>query len=79
MVNPGASFWGLKEGTTASIPAGHTNFLACGQNYRGRAPRIQTECGDRRGHHLWNRDRRNAPVRSVLRRVEETGIQASWR
>ena len=78
MVNPGASIWGLKEGATASLRAGHTDFLACGLDYRGRAPRIQSECGDHRGHHVRNGDRRNALVRAVLRRVEETGIQASW-
>ena len=80
MVNSGASLWGLKEGVTAAIRAGHIHQLGCDRISNQQRPysTIQTECGDRSRHLCRNRDCCNALARAVLCRVEECGIPASW-
>ena len=80
MANWGASFWGFKEGATASIRAGHIHDLRRDQscNQHRRYATIQTGFGDRSGDYLWNRDCCNVLRRAVLQRVEECGIPTSW-
>ena len=80
MVTSDASFWGFKEGLTAAIRGGQIHALGCDHscNHYRRYATILTESGDLSGHYFQNRDCCNALARTVLQRVEECGIPASW-
>jgi hypothetical protein len=79
MANADASFWGRKEGASASVRADYLRELAYDQscNQRGRHATIQTELATELDQ-FSNRDCRSALARAVLPRPQQCGIPASW-